>query len=481
MTKKKNAGFSMVEILISLAIFAMLMVPIVSGIISSLHMTTSSKELQYRNDFAENLIEHIKAVPINEITKEDYYYANGTSAGTLTTAFTENTVNATWDPTKEFSIKNCTLTGKTELGTKHTPYNYLVQISNNYYASKAADDVDFTDPNNLALGIVEDIDYTKVALIDGTILNYDKTAVTSFRTKKLQVLKEIDEERYNQQIQGDKVDSFVGDTASRLMTIEVSGDATAGYTVRCILDYMDHNTAILGDDNHIQYVPYAQAFTSKLPNIYLMYNPCVYNGDYSRNDYIAVDTSDLDDSDVNIFLVETAQTYSQNILDTDAALNGSLLTEKQKNQKLYNDAYSNSVGRDNVDIHMVAMLKSTASADKLKKIHVYHNIGDNEDADNNPKTNKKSTLDKFLYKAEDAVDTTLTAFKNKINAGVSGSEKRDIYGLYPSVTVEPLNAATEENRGLYEVKIWIKEESQGAIDPSVDQPILQGTKGGNET
>lgn len=486
MIKKKNTGFSMVEILISLAIFMILMLPIVSGIISSLNMTTSSKELQYRNDFAENLMEHIKAVPIDQVMDEEYYVANGTLAGTF--EFGGGFVTTT-DPVDLTERKSCTMKGKTTIGTKSSTYNYLIQVNNAYYVDKGKNDPGFIDPNNLALGIVEDIDHTKVALFDGTMLNYDKTASTAFRSKKLQALKEIDEDRYNQQMQGIGTDLFLGDTASRMMTVEVSGDSASGYVVRCVLDYIDHNS-ILGDNNHIQYVSDAQTFEGKLPNIYLMYNPCVYNGDYSPDDYVAIDTTDLDESEVNLFFVETAATYSQNIINSGAV-------DDKLGRILYNDVSENSVGREGVNIHMVAKLKG-GSRDPLKRIHVYHNIGDNQESNGDPKLNLKSQTHKFWYKAasaltaEDnssgvsaAVDARVVDFTDVLNKGVSSSERRNIVPLVSGsggdVSVGLLNQATEESRGLYQVMIWMKPDTEGPIDTSVDLPILQGTKGGNET
>lgn len=489
MIKKKNTGFSMVEILISLAIFVLLMMPIVSGIISSLKTSTASKEVQYRNEFAENLMEHIKSVPIDDIQDEEYYIKQGTVAGTF---------NATPPVIYDYTVpgsgevihrRSLTFTGKTQIGTQKTTYAYRVEVDNGYYVDKKLNDANFLDPNNLALGIVEDIDYNKVALIDGTILNYDTAAAKSFKTKKLQVLKETDETGYRQQIEGTGVDLFAGDTASRLTTIEVSGSKTKGYTVKCLLDYIDDST-MLGTDNYIQYVPYAKTFDSELPNIYLMYNPCYYNTDYSADDYIMVDTSGLEDTtDVNIFLVEIAKQYSDNIINS-----GTLESAEEEGKILYNNTTSNGGEREDVKIHMVAAQKGTTD---LSNIHVFHNIGDNEDETGNSKRNEKSVIGNFWYKlnsaiTEDernngvnaAVDGKLNLFKDKLNEGVAGTKM----GIIPLVSggsgdaeVASLNAATEENRSLYQVKIWLKEESEGAINTVTDLPILQGTKGGNET
>lgn len=501
MKKKKNAGFSMVEILISLTIFAILLIPIISGIVSSLKMSSNSKELQYRNDFAENLMEHIKAVStIDEVLSKDYYVKNGTIDSSFTTeapASTDVWVDTDGDHVDDTKLQKtkCAIKGQTKLGTQKTVYNYKVEIDNSYYVDKKAADTTFVDPNNLALGIVEDIDYRKVALIDGTILNYDKTAVTSFKTRKLQYLKEEDEEQYQQQMQGILTDRFEADTASRLTTIEVSGDETTGYTVRCLLDYFDNNSILKGD-NHIQYVPYASTFSSELPNIYLMYNPCVYNNNYSSDDYIILDTSGLKSStqEVNVFVVEVAYTFSENIREANS------LTDAQKNRPLYNDVAAGGTSRNDVNIHMVAATKrTTGSTDFLNQIHIYHNIGDNENADASPKINSKSSKNKFWYKADAAIttdeksagikasmDTTLGALMDKLNDGLPAGDQRVIVPLVPggtgnTATVGLLNTAEEESRGLYQVKIWLKQASEGEIDSSSELPILQGTKGGNET
>lgn len=502
MTKKKNAGFSIVEILISVAIFAILMIPIVSAIVNSLNMSTSAKELQYRNEFAEHMMEHIKAVDIDEIAIEDYYVKNGTTNFNATKDVTYVTADTNGDGIAAEQLKRtqCVLTGETTLGTKNTPYSYRIEVDNNYYVEKKEDNYTFLDPNNLALGIVEDIDYRQVALIDGTILNYDTTAATSFKTKKLQVLKETDEDSYRQQIEGTGTDLFIRDTATRLIRIEVSGDAATGYKVMCMLDYIDSN-ATLGEDNYISYTPYAQTF-KKLPHIYLMYNPCFYNTDYSSDDYIVVDTSGVTDPvatnpddaasgkmpQVNVFLVEIPRHYSQSIMDS-----GSL--ENATSDPLYRDDAKNDGTRDTARIHLAAAVNDEK---QFSQIRVFHNIGDWFDEEGNVKPNTKTHSSKFWYKdnslissaeraagLSDPVDSNLRAFQTKVNANrTSGSARNYIAmqsgGSYQAY-VGALNTAAAESRGLYQVKIWLKEVSAGAIDTNTDMPILQGTKGGNET
>ena len=522
MMKRKNTGFSMVEILISVAIFAILMIPIVSGIVSSLKMSTGAKELQYRNEFAENMMEHIKSVPIEEMQKEDYYVANGVTS--YTTEEKSSEVEADWDsdgnPDETLNQKKYTMKGKVKLGTQKTEYYYQVDVDNQYYVDKRVNDAAFIDPNNLALGVVEDIDYTKVALIDGTILNYDLAASTALKSRKLLNMKEMDETGYWQQMEGTGNDLLEGDIAYRLVRIEVTGDATNGYKVRCVLTYWDTSnylkplTAQHNDydkvhgindssldasqlaehlnymelsNRSVSYVPYAQTF-KELPNIYLMYNPCYYYKGYTKDDYVVLDTSGITDStkpEVNLFMVEIAETYSQNLLDSAALAAGS------DAKILYRTDQLNGIEREDVNIHLAAV---AGVSDDLKNINVYHNIGDNFDDAGNSKINLKTASEKLWYKnstmiessegVSAAVDTNLQSLI-KADYGEDSTSVYKLSALVDSSTrsanVGLLNTAEEENRGLYEVKIWLKETSNGEIDTTKEQPILRGTKGGNES
>ena len=65
MTRKSNRGVSIVEILIALTVFMILLIPIVSSLVTGVKTTTSAKELQLRNEYASNLMESVKEVPIS--------------------------------------------------------------------------------------------------------------------------------------------------------------------------------------------------------------------------------------------------------------------------------------------------------------------------------------------------------------------------------------------------------------------------------
>lgn len=522
MRKKRNSGFSIVEVLIALAIFLILMIPITKGIIQALNMSTGSKELQYRNEFAEGIMEHVKSVEIDELLASEYYIDAGTDASSFSTSraiYSSDTSvsdyagppitadkngdgKITADETFEFAQYE--VSGTVKLGTKHEEYNYLVDVDSYDYANSAANDTTgtFLDPNNLALGIVEDVDYTKVALIDDQVFNYDQMAENSLKAKKLQGLREIDEEAYRQAVENaDNV--FAGDEGYRMMTIKVSGDKTNGYKVQCILDYYDESNNLSGTNHFVEYSPYGKIFKKGMPNIYVLYNPCHYNGNYSKDDYITIDTSELKDTqeEVKVFLVEVASTYSQAIVDSGAIDAANSADDKSsavfdENQTLYNTTYGNfGHDRDSVKVHVGALVCNNGSTSPITKLHLYSNIGDNTkdimDEDGNittvDKRNKKTDSSKFLYSNTDGCVNTM--FNSLISFMYSNNTDSHTLATFRPLTgqtnndavVGHLNDASEESRGMYNVKVYLKKASEGAIDTTSDLPILTGTKGGNES
>lgn len=504
MKKKSNKGTSMVEILIALAIFMIMMIPIVKGIVFSLNRTSDAKTLQYRNEFAEAVMEHIKAVDINEIKDTTYYESLG-STGVTVTANAPVEHNAEYDANHDGDSKNdklisnsYSIKGKIELGTTSKQYyDYEVVVDDSYYVENKAKDESFVDPNNLALGVVEDIDYNKVAIISDTVLNYDSVASDAFVAKKLQLLKQINKKKYEQQISQELGDSlFISDTASRLMTIEVSGDATKGYTVRCILSYIDNNEQLeaeaaavnktVDDTLYVEYIPYGHTFESKLPNIYIMYNPCYYGSSYSKHDYIAVDTTNLDDSEVNVFMIETAAEYSADIKNTerekknkDSNYSSTVTKALDKGGRLINEV-TNNLSRSDVDVHVVCFPKSG----NTDKIHFYHNFLDYTDSKNVAKDNKTSDISHLFYGEAEKSSMMINKFLNELNVSASPKKTADIIS-----SIEYLSYAEGTSRGLYQVRVYMKEgtkTSTPAFNTSTssddrDIPILQGTKGGNET
>lgn len=489
MTNKKNSGFSIVEVIIALAIFTILMMPIVSTILSSMNTNTKGKEQQYRNEFAQHLLEYAKEDSLENVLKDTYYKSVGSYDVEIAMVekaeipyiakekVTDESGHETIVETnKKAPYETYTIKGSMNLGTKHTKYSYVMQISNKSYAEQQAkrqnEGLDYENPNDLAMGLIEDLDYKKVALISGMMANYDSAVSNTFLTRKLQLLRELAPDVYDSYVTGTSVGNpFSSDGVQRKIVISASGpDATGQYKVECKMQYKDltgyelpDGTSLSGVMNTrgldtVEYVPYSTTF-EKLPNIYLMYNACVYNGYYSPKDYIICDTSGMtDDSPVNVYVVETASNYSENATNVLADAGG--LTDAEKtalqNKTLYKKADDNS-GRENVEIYMAATKGST-----LANLSVYHNFDiDPAVIADSARKNKKNQ--KFYY------DTL---------GGLSSSNYSTLSG---PATVRALNAAQDVERGLYQIKVWIQKGEKTDVDTTEGYQIIEGTKGGDES
>ena len=545
MRKMNNKGFSMVEILIAITIFAVLMVPIIGAIISSLKSTTDAKTLQYRNEFVENVVEYVKQDSLENIFVGDYFTTIGSYTSTagkpinVSAKFnTDGTKNASGnlvidetlasvntalsdlhitpevqktnvvfgaedeDDYAVFPYEEYWLSGTVDLGVKDIPYSYKVQISNKYYAEKQKDD-GYANPNNLALGIVEDIDYTKVALINGTIANYDNTVYETILTKKLGLLKQVDPAKYDIYMQQvEKVVKFEQDSVKRLITIKVTGSESTGYTVTCNMKYNDDGQSFRGYlnsssvsqelknrinteliDAYVEYEPFEFTYEpdasgkAKLPNIYLMYNVCAYNGKYAQDDFIAVDATGVtDDTKIKLFVVETAETYSENITNVTATNNKPALVVS--GDLLYNNDLEISTNRDSCKIHMGVVQDPVSKKSNINNISVYHNFnlygGKNVNLTNsnivyaNQHNGFNDTVmfpDSTYLPLEHYTDT---AMKSKVSTKSIAE-----FG--------PLNSATEDSRGLYEIKVWMVEGNDPSVINTSDQPVMTATKGGNDS
>lgn len=535
MTGKQNKGITMVEIMIAIAVFAILLIPIVGGLMSSMESSTQSKELQYRNDYAEDILEYIKTDSIDNILTGDYLIINGSTDVSVTrdtfwnysgdlwrsekdAAFTESDkVNATTTQPNP-SYNSYQIQGKVRLGTKHTLYSYFVSIDNKYYATQAtkdengdgiidADDVSedrngdgvideqdiYSNPNDLRLGIVEDLDKSKVAVFDGKVLaNRDTSVMAEFQSRIVSAMREKDPEEYKRYMsQATGYDFY--DNVTRVIRVEISGDATNGYVVSMILDYIDDDQSYLGDpdnfdinSNYISQPIDTLYYQDELPNIYLMYNPCSYNGYYMSNDYIVFDcTGVTDDTEVTAFVVETAEKYSENIANTMDDLEVSSIDGMGRDEnRMYTRTLASGaqLSRDNVTVHLVAVEgkanSSNAEYKAVNRLKVYHNFKNTTGDDGSVNRNKKN--DNVLYSStDDTVDYFIRNFYSIIDSSKMACPLIEIGQSLRSATLGFTDSANEEKRGLYQVSIWM-EEGDVTVDTS-KEPILQGSKGGGES
>jgi prepilin-type N-terminal cleavage/methylation domain-containing protein len=552
MNRFRNKGVTLIEIIISVAIFGILMVPIVSKLIQSMKIADTAKTAQNRYELAENMMENVKNsdtfseanIADSSNNCNDSYLKSISVSGSDVKVY-KSTGKKSAAGTHDWD--GYIVVGKTEVGSKKTEYNYAIALDNEEYANLEDSNTgnaatDYVNPNNMSLAMIENLDATKVALINGTIGNYDLTVTSAFMSKKLDVLKVGDKTRWEQYTkqQADIV-AFPNDTVTRVIEVAVKNSKDGSqdaYTVTCTLKYVENSTVVLKDGVYagrklsdyldpIEYVPYEQTFTGKLPNIYLMYNPCLYNSNYMKNDYILLDTSGLDASTitggelpkVNLFVVETAESYSDETYtsyvevmketiaeriksETDTATKNKLQTAYDKTKNMKADDIVTLIAEEkekkaNNTSNMYDAL-ALAYGGVLTDTSLINtdSIRDRSQVTVNILGRGKSSSDDTssyvtIYNNFDETDTTEKNKKNVVTeANLIGvnpitSEQTNCYKLDAS-QLKGLSEAQTAASGLYNVKIYLTKQDITATsyDGLISElsgltPAITGTKGGN--
>lgn len=494
MKRNHNRGVSFVELVIAVVIFGLMIGPIVSKLIQASKTADNSKVTQSKYEYAENLMENIKSA-------EDYFYdPSKLKNDPYLQQVTDGTISVS-DKGKATtksgtSFDGYVVTGKAKVGRGNKNYYYAIHVNNKAYAQEEEKNAAYQNPNKTSVPAVANFSSSDLAIINGTIGNYDLTVTNAFMSKKLDVLKLGDKTRWEQYTkqQADVV-AFPNDTATRIIEISVE-QKDEDYTVSCKLRYKDNSKVLLKDGIYkgeslshyldpIEYVPYIQTFKNGLPSIYLMYNPCLYNNNYMENDYILLDTSGLSsDTDVNVFVIETAEQYSQNIVEGMVDLAISQYKEEHKGKELskteidqlrksYTDKYLINMNairdRSNVNVNI---MRDGSGKGNLK---VYHNFGET--------TAEKKTLIGSINSS--------TKIDKSMTAGFSNVDEKDIMKMSESlvsttplydvdvyISDSPFTITTYKD---FIGKLnWDSEDYDAKIGAKYDgiSPILTGTKGG---
>ena len=65
MAKKNNKGFSLIEVIVAVAVFAILIVPLTTQLISAININTRSTKKQYAIEKAEEIMESFKTADLS--------------------------------------------------------------------------------------------------------------------------------------------------------------------------------------------------------------------------------------------------------------------------------------------------------------------------------------------------------------------------------------------------------------------------------
>lgn len=358
MAIKNNKGFSLVEVIVAVAVFAILIVPLTSQLITAIKTNTKSTKKQYAVEKAEELMESFKVCELADSVGDTITIADGNANAYKDDADYDATAHnyvfeKTNTDTQSVTLPNGedayyfvdTYTcNDISLGKEYAKYTATITVDSKAYAVSAGGYVWDEEKNDFkkttgedgteqyvstaaASGTVRNLDDAQSAIITGATYlgsnssvsgnSLDNQAYQYFKDKKIDLLRNYSA-FYNRYLAGN--DYFIDDTFEKHTIISVSGNSASGYIIKCSVEYKDKTeVAVISAEytsgNNNIYKPesvygeegvvYLKSFET-LPPIYLLYQPATYNGNFCKNDYIDIDTSGLTDGDVaKVYLFES--------------------------------------------------------------------------------------------------------------------------------------------------------------------------------
>lgn len=271
MAKRNDKGFSLVEIMIAIAIFTVLLTPIMQQFAQTLLTSRKAKEQQQANENAAYVLEYFQKnnardiTDLQAITDPNGAFATGVPTARLVDAATPNPIICEiYDTTGGFAGATVQYNAykydldDVKLGTRRTNYQRSVvldDLSTRLMAADATNGVGYKinysmtsadlanfpsgfkltnegsivqydsdgyvvavacntaayvqDPNDVNLGNMQDLDKRKVAIIDATAAAFDAQAEIKFYALAMDRLREIDEASWQQALLHSSNDSIL--------------------------------------------------------------------------------------------------------------------------------------------------------------------------------------------------------------------------------------------------------------------------------
>jgi prepilin-type N-terminal cleavage/methylation domain-containing protein len=377
MKRRNNKGFSLIELIIAVAVMALLITPIIVQLAHTLETSAQAKEKQYADENAEYVMEYFRKTEKNVLDKggsvdgqlnisnvSEWKVENST--GVECDLYLEG--NSAVQDTISYDVTDYTL-DDVKLGKKNNTYTRTVSLddlANRVMASsnqnlRISYDVtkdtlpegftllndgsavqydenghvnaivckpstgDYEDPNETNLGNIQDLDSSKMAIIEGDAASLDN----QYEADLLSLVTDIDTrngiteaETINSDIQGITNNSPIYRTAI-IITSGIVDQATnelVGYNVKVRILYVC-NTEHRGESiPNKSYTIYDKDFnTTEAPDVYYIFEPYVMAkssgiASYSSDEFIIVSadryTNGEDGKDPSkIYLVKPDKTW----------------------------------------------------------------------------------------------------------------------------------------------------------------------------
>ena len=264
-----NSGLSIVEVLVAVAILAIVFVPLLKTFTQASTINGRAQKLQNVTSLAEGVMEDVKGKSIQELhdlaaEREDVKFLPLDKDGTLTKGNLNN-------------VPPYTVTYENVTATQGITYDAVVTISTDNYKSTDRSDArkanklshnddigDVSDANIRELPQINKVDSNKNAVLSWELNKYDNKALENLAAENSVSDSDI----------ATLKDSYKN-TAQKYINIEIKDDSeTSSTKVSCEVEYKTGKNA---SDKSLKYLVYTGYFVEPLasepagPNIYLFY------------------------------------------------------------------------------------------------------------------------------------------------------------------------------------------------------------------
>ena len=253
--KNDNSGLSIVEVLVAVAILAIVFVPLLKTFTQASTINSKAQKLQNVTSLAEGVMEDVKGKSIQELHD-----------------LAAERADVSFLPLYEDGkLKKYTVTYENVTATQGITYDAVVTIATDKYKNtdrrderKAGNDIgDVSDANIRELPQINKVDSNKNAVLSWELNKYDNKALENLAAENSVTDSDIAtlKESYK-------------DTAEKYINIEIKEDTdTSSTKVSCEVEYKTGNAS----DKSLKYLVYTGYFVEPLasepagPNIYLFY------------------------------------------------------------------------------------------------------------------------------------------------------------------------------------------------------------------
>ncbi len=253
-----NLGVSIVEVLVAVAILAIVFVPLLKTFTQASTINGRAQKLQNVTSLAEGVMEDVKGKSIQElhdlaVERADVSFLPLDEDGTLTKGNLKN-------------VPPYTVTYENVTATQGITYDAVVTIATENYKNKDkdVDDIgDVSDANIRELPQINKVDSNKNAVLSWELNKYDNKALENLAAENSVTDSDIV-----------TLKNSYKDTAEKYINIEIKEDSeTSSTKVSCEVEYKTGNAS----DKSLKYLVYTGYFVEPLasepagPNIYLFY------------------------------------------------------------------------------------------------------------------------------------------------------------------------------------------------------------------